>query len=108
MRPDSSLASSVDEGSTDEPTSTVPAWRATTTPPSPPGRWATVRASPPAAGRSHSAAGASSSLSSPGRTEENRRSPDGVNAAPDSPFAPRVRRRAGRRPVGSTSHNAVT
>ena len=43
-----------------------------------------------------------------GRAEVNSSEPSGRNAAPLSPLALRVSRRAGRSPVGSTSHSAVT
>ncbi len=90
-------------------TATVPLSRATTTPPMPPGREATTRASP-VRGRSHSMLGTSSSPlpSGSGRAEVNSTSPSGVNTGLPSPLALRVRRRAGSAPVGSTSHSALT
>src|SRR5215203_2660249 len=101
-----------EEGSVLEASKTAPLPLATTTPSTPPGRVATTSASPPPAGRLQSAAGASSSSASSasgsGRADTNRRDPSGVKRAPDSPLALRVSRRAGRSPVGSTSHRAVT
>jgi hypothetical protein len=38
----------------------------------------------------------------------NSRSPSAVKVGDDSPFAPRVSRRAGRPPLASTSHTALT
>jgi hypothetical protein len=88
---------------------TVPAVRATTGLPSPPGRVPWSVASPPPAGSRHSAAGGSSPSFSPsgsGRAERKSRSPVGVKAGSLSPGSPRVSRRAGRTPAGSTSHSA--
>ncbi len=92
----------------------VPASRATAKPLTPPGRSATGRASPPAAGSIHSAARsspaapfASSAAAGSARREVNSRSPAGVNDADDSPAADRVSRRAARSPLGSISHSDV-
>src|SRR5690554_5165256 len=85
--------------------------RAVRTPRTPPGRDATIRASPPPAGMTHSAGTSEGSsvlaASALGREEVKRRSPSGVKAGPDSPWADRVRRRAGLARVGYTSHSAV-
>ncbi len=111
LRRFSSSSAVCDEGSVGDTTTTVGARLAVTTPETPPGRTATTRASPPPAGSSHSAGFASSSLSVAcgfGRALTNSSDPSGRNAAPDSPLALRVSRRAGRRPSGSTSHSAVT
>ncbi len=99
-----------DEGNVMELTTTVPDPAATSTWSTPPARVATTRASPPSAGSSQSreTSSSSSSEAGSGRAEVNSSEPSGRNAAPPSPFALRVRRRAGRSPAGSTSHSAVT
>ena len=92
-------------------TTTVPESAATWTSSMPPGREATTRASPPSAGSSHSSVSSvwsSSSSAGSGRAEVNSSEPSGRKAAPASPFALRVRRRAGRSPAGSVSQSAVT
>lgn len=86
---------------------TVDASRAVSGLPTPPAREATTRASPPVAGSSQRAVVASSSDCGSGRPEVKSRSPEGVKIAPPSPFAERVRRRAGCCPLGSTSQSAV-
>src|ERR687898_1082770 len=112
LRRCSSSSALSEEGSVFEASTTAPLPLATTIRSTPPGRVATTSASPPPAGRLQSAAGASSSsgssASGSGRADTNRRDPSGVKQAPDSPLALRVSRRAGRSPVGSTSHRAVT
>ncbi|WP_088317219.1 hypothetical protein [Kineosporia sp. R_H_3] len=99
-----------DDGIVAERSTTVPRSRATTNPPTPPGRVATTRASPPRASSSHSAGFASSAsppASTSGRVETKSRPPSGRNAAVDSPLALRVSRRGSRRPCGSSSHSAL-
>lgn len=49
----------------------------------------------------------SSGFSGSGRADVKKRSPFAANAAPASPFALRVMRRAGCSPWGSISHSAV-
>ena len=88
-------------------TTVAAAARAVRTPSTPPGSASTSTASPPAAGNRHNDAGGLSS-SSVGRAATNRRSPSAVKVGDDSPFAPRVRRRAGCLPAGSSSHIALT
>ena len=109
--------SASDSGSWPEPgmvslrSTTSPEPRATTRPESPPGRVATTRASPPPGGRAHSAPfgrSGPSATSGSGRADVNSSVPSGVKAPSFSPSTERVRRRAGRAPVGSTSHRAVT
>jgi hypothetical protein len=99
-------------GSVFEVATRVRALVAVATPSMPPGRVPTIRASPPAAGSSQSAAGASSSLaSSPpgsGRAETNSTSPSGVKAGARSPLVLRVSRRAGAAPDASISQSAFT
>src|SRR5687767_12181968 len=79
-------------------------------PSTPAGGSASRRASPPAAGRNHSAA--RSSRSSPflawgsGRAEVKITDPSGRKAALDSPLAERVNRRGGASPAGSSCHRA--
>ena len=95
------------DGNSGARTTALGASRAVFTSSTPPDGARTSTASPPAAGRLHNAAGGLSS-SSVGRTATNKTSPSEVNAGADSPLAPRVNRRAGRCPSGSTSQTAVT
>ncbi|PQM44008.1 hypothetical protein C1Y40_05834 [Mycobacterium talmoniae] len=73
----------------------------------PPGIASTSLASPPPDGSRHSAAGGLSVSSALPRAETNSRSPSAVNAGDDSPCAPRVSRRAGWSPCGSSSQIAA-
>src|SRR5215207_2846542 len=88
-------------------TTVTGAARAVRTVATPPGSATSSTASPPAAGNRHNDAGGLSS-SSVGRDATKRMSPSAVKAGDDSPLAPRVSLRAGRRPVGSTSQTALT
>src|SRR5688572_11787566 len=77
----------------------------------PAGGSASRRASPPPAGRSHSADRSSRSslffASGSGRAEVKRREPSGRKAPLLSPLAERVRRRGGASPAGSSCQRAV-
>jgi hypothetical protein len=114
FRRSASPSASVAPGMAEAVTTTSPVSAATLTAPIPPGWVSTSRASPPSAGRLHSAGFGSSpapvpdpfSASGSGRAEVNSSEPSGAHAGADSPGALRVRRRAGRRPSGSTSHRA--
>ena len=107
-----SSSSVVEDGNVAEVTTTVPAPDATRTSLIPPGRVATTRASPPPDGSSQSwllaSSSSSTSSSGSGRAEVNSSDPSGRKAAPPSPLALRVSRRAGASPAGSTSQSAVT
>jgi hypothetical protein len=112
LRSSVSCARSFAEGRRLAATLTVSAPRAVSGPETPPVGAAITRASPPWAGRSQSADPDSlvepvDAPSGSGRAEVNRRSPDRVKTADDSPLAERVSRRAGASPAGSTSQRAV-
>ena len=79
---------------------------ATCTADTPPGSDNSSTASPPSLGSRQSAAGADSSPDV-GRLARNSRSPSEVKTGADSPFPPRVSRRAEPMPAGSNSHIAV-
>ncbi|MNW50451.1 hypothetical protein D3C74_279040 [compost metagenome] len=112
LRSSASWARSRALGRTSTASERTGALRATSGAETPAGAEATMRASPPAAGRSHRAEVGSPSVdaeaSLSGRADVKSRSPSAVKAAPDSPLVLRVRRRAGASPVGSTSHSAET
>src|SRR5689334_16501269 len=98
------------DGNSGPLTTTAPALRAARTMLTPPGMQSTSTASPPAAGNRHNDAGGLSLLptfSPVGRDERNSKSPSAVNAGLDSPLEPRVSRRAGLSPAGSSSHTAL-
>ena len=96
----------VADGSKVVVTSVTSAARAACTASTPPGRSSSCVASPPAAGSRHSAAGGGSA-SAVARAAMKSRSLSAVNTGADSPFAPRVSRRAGRLPAGSSSQTAA-
>ena len=84
------------------PITVASAPRAVRTRLTPPGMLSTSIASPPPAGSRHSEAGglsAPSAFSAVGREDTNSRSPSTVNAGAESPFDPRVSRRAGFSPA---------
>ncbi|MFD0480039.1 hypothetical protein ACFQ0B_76810 [Nonomuraea thailandensis] len=100
----SSSADSSPSSTSETNTTTSPAVR---TPPMPPGRVATWRASPPARGSSHSAGTSSpgSLAVGSGRAEVNSTSPASVKTAADSPLAERVSRYGS--PSSGTAQSAV-
>ncbi len=75
----------------------------------PPGTESNVRASPPAAGRSHSLDSASSSLTVGSvRPDTKTSEPSGRNAGLDSPLSEKVKRRASVAAFVGTSQSEVT
>src|SRR4051812_49534456 len=89
-------------------TTTSPVSAATAKPAMPAERVTTGRASPPPAGRFHSAGVGSPFSFAPGtgRVEVNSREPSGSQAGEDSPGALRVSRRAAAAPAGAAPHTA--